>query len=397
LTGYVWAVIQLAASEARNAISAAGSAGSPRRPTARSRYAESMLDRSRSEKFPTAELAELGDAGLLGLRVSESLGGQGGDVLAVGIAVEQLAYADPVIAYLAFAANISNALLAKHGSDEVCDRWLSRGIAGEAVMCLALTEPGAGSDAANLDTRAVRVDGGWRISGEKTSITQAVHADLAMVVAQTDPKAGAKGIGMFLVDMDDPAVTTQTIRDPGFKPVGRGSIFLDGVFVPDSHVLGGIGRGFGLVMHEFDLSRTLIALMNIGTAQRALDMAIEYSKQRKTFGRPLAANQGVPFVIAEHSTYVSVVRALGYHALGLRMAGRPHTSEAAMLKWWGPLVAFNAIRDCIVLHGQVGWSEEMPLQAMLRDVSGCMIGDGTPQIQKLVIARELIGKEVLAR
>src|SRR5271169_4059736 len=340
-----------------------------------------MLARSQSEKFPTAEFGELGAAGLLGLLISESAGGQGGDVLAVGIAVEELAYADPAIAYLAFAANVSNALLAAHGGEEVRQRWVTRGIAGEA----------------NLSTRATRVEGGWRISGEKTSITQAVHADVAIVIAQTEPGSGGKGIGMFLVEMDDPAVTTQAIRDPGFKPLGRGSIFLDGVFVPDSHVLGEIGRGFAMVMHEFDLSRTLIALMNIGTAQRALDMAIEYSKQRETFGRPLAANQGVSFVIAEHSTYVSAVRALGYHALGLRMAGQPHTSEAAMLKWWGPLVAHNAIRDCIVLHGQVGWSDEMPLQAMLRDVSGCMIGDGTPQIQKLVIARELIGKEVLAR
>jgi cyclohexanecarboxyl-CoA dehydrogenase len=367
------------------------------RTLARSRYVDSMLERSQSEKFPLLEFGELGDAGLLGLLISESDGGQGGDVLAVGIAVEELAYADPSIAYLAFAANASNALLATHGSDEVKQRWVTRGIAGEAVICLALTEPGAGSDAANLSTKATRVDGGWRISGEKTSITQAVHADVAIVIAQTNPGAGGKGIGMFLVDMADSGITTQPIRDPGFKPLGRGSIFLDDVFVPDSHVLGEIGRGFGMVMREFDLTRTLIALMNIGTAQHAIDMAIEYSKQRQTFGRPLAANQGVSFVIAEHSTYVSAVRALGYHALGLRMAGQPHTAEAAMLKWWGPLVAHNAIRDCIVLHGQVGWSDEMPLQAMLRDVSGCMIGDGTPQIQKLVIARELIGKEVLAR
>ena len=367
------------------------------RTLARSRYVDSMLARSQSEKFPSAEFGELGAAGLLGLQISESDGGQGGDALAVGIAVEELGYADPSIAYLAFAANASNALLVNLGSAEVRARWVARGIAGEAVICLALTEPGAGSDAANLSTRATRVDGGWRISGEKTSITQAVHADVAMVVAQTDPGAGGKGIGMFLVEMDDAAVTTQPIRDPGFRPLGRGSIFLDDVFVPDSHVLGEIGSGFGQVMHEFDFTRTLIALMNIGTAQRAIDMAIDYSKERETFGRPLAANQGVSFVIAEHSTYISAVRALGYHALGLRMAGQPHTAEAAMLKWWGPLVAHNAIRDCIVLHGQVGWSDEMPLQAMLRDVSGCMIGDGTPQIQKLVIARELIGKEVLAR
>jgi cyclohexanecarboxyl-CoA dehydrogenase len=367
------------------------------RTLARSRYADSLVERSQSEKFPTAEFGELGAAGLLGLQVSESAGGQGGDALAVGIACEELAYADPAVAYLAFAANVSNALLATYGSDDVRDRWVSRGVAGEAVICLALTEPGAGSDAASLTTRATRVDGGWQIRGEKTSITQAVHADLAIVVAQTEPALGARGIATFLVEMDHPAVTTRAIRDPGFKPLGRGSIYFDGVFVPDSHVLGEIGRGFALVMREFDLSRTLIALMNIGTAHRALDMAIEYSKQRKTFGRPLAANQGVSFVIAEHSTYVWAVRALAYHALGLRMAGQPHTAEAAMLKWWGPLVAHNAIRDCIVLHGQVGWSDEMPLQAMLRDVSGAMIGDGTPQIQKLVIARELIGKEVLAR
>ena len=152
-----------------------------------------MPDR-RAREFPTAEFGELGAAGLLGLLISESSGGQGGDVLAVGIAVEELAYADPAIAYLAFAANFSNALLAAYGGDDVRDQWLARGIAGEAVICLALTEPGAGSDAANLTTRATRVEGGWQISGEKTSITQAVHADLAIVVAQTEPGSGSEGI-----------------------------------------------------------------------------------------------------------------------------------------------------------------------------------------------------------
>jgi cyclohexanecarboxyl-CoA dehydrogenase len=364
---------------------------------ARSRFAESILERSGSEKFPMAEFAQLAEAGLLGLCISEELGGQGGDELALGIACEELAYADPSVAYLVFGANAGNGLLANHAGAEVRERWLARCIAGEVVVCLALTEPGTGSDASNLATRARKVEGGWRVRGEKASITQAVHADLAIVVAQTEPGAGTKGIGAFVVEMDDPTVSTQAIRDPGFKPLGRGSIFLDDVFVPDSHVLGRIGKGFHLVMREFDLTRTLIALMNVGTAQRAIDMAIDYSKQRETFGRVLAANQGVSFVIAEQATYVHAVRTLGYHALGLRMAGLPHTAEAAMLKWWGPQVAFNAIKECIVLHGQVGWSEEMPLQSMLRDVSGCMIGDGTPQIQKLVIARELIGNVVLGR
>src|SRR5271156_3437315 len=220
------------------------------RTLARSRYADSMLDRSQSEKFPLLEFGELGDAGLLGLLISESAGGGGGGGVAVGVAGGGPGFADPAIAYLAFAANVSNALLATNGSDEVRDRWVTRGIAGEAVICLALTEPGAGSDASNLSTRATRVDGGWRIAGEKTSITQAVHADVAIVIAQTNPGSGGKGIGMFLVDMDDAAVTTQPIRDPGFKPLGRGSIFFDDVFVPDSHVLGEIGRGFVMEMDE---------------------------------------------------------------------------------------------------------------------------------------------------
>ncbi|MCW2784766.1 MAG: hypothetical protein JWP74_1283 [Marmoricola sp.] len=364
---------------------------------ARSRFMDSMLERSQSEKFPMSEFGELAEAGLLGLCINEENGGQGADELILGIAVEELAYADPSMAYLVFGANGANGLLAAQGSQELKETWLARCIAGEVVTCLALTEPGAGSDAANLSTRAERVEGGWLLTGEKTSITQAVHADIAIVVAQTAPGTGTKGIGSFVVRMDDEGVQAHPIKDPGFKPLGRGSIVMDKVFVPDSHVLGEIGKGFSLVMREFDLTRTLIALMNIGTAQRAIDMAIEYSKQRETFGRPIASNQGVSFVIAEHSTFTSAVRVLGYHALGLRIAGQPHTAEAAMLKWWGPQVAFNAIKDCIVLHGQVGWSDELPLQAMLRDVSGCMIGDGTPQIQKLVIGRELIGNVVMGR
>jgi cyclohexanecarboxyl-CoA dehydrogenase len=367
------------------------------RSLARDRFAKGILERSRSEEFPRTEFEELGAADLLGLCLPEELGGQGADLLALGMACEEVAYACPAVAYLVFGANLGNGLLARFGTAAVQERWLARSIAGQAVICVALTEPGSGSDAAALSTRAERVEGGWRLYGEKASITQAVHSDLAIVAAQSRPGSGSKGIGAFLVEMADDAVTTQSIRDPGLKSLGRGSIFLDGVFVPDSHVLGEVGKGFGLIMQEFDLSRTLIAMMNVGTAQRALDMAAEYALQRETFGRPIAAHQGVSFVIAEHSTYVTAVRTLSYHALGLRTAGQPHTKEAAMLKWWGPKVAYNAITDCIVLHGQVGWSDEMPLQSMLRDVSGCMIGDGTPQIQKLVIGRELMGNVVFGR
>lgn len=145
-------------------------------------------------------------------------------------------------------------------------------------------------------------------------------------------------------------------------------------------------------MAQFDLSRTLIALTCVGSAQRALDSAAAYSRDRTAFGKPLAANQGVSFPIAEHTTYLEAVRALAYRTLGLRMAGQPHTTQAAMLKWWAPRAAFAAIQEAVVLHGQVGWSDEMPLQSLLRDISGYQIGDGTPQIQKIIIARDVIGR-----
>jgi cyclohexanecarboxyl-CoA dehydrogenase len=214
------------------------------------------------------------------------------------------------------------------------------------------------------------------------------------VLAQTEPGSKSRGIGAFLVRRDA-SVSSQNFEDPGFKPLGRGSITMDSTFVPDDHLLAPPGSGFAMVMHEFDLSRTLIAMVCVGSAQRALDSAIAYSRERTTFGRPIAANQGVSFPIAEHATYLAAVRALALETLGSREAGRPHTTQAAMLKWWAPRVAFAAIQESVVLHGQVGWSDELPLQALLRDVSGYQIGDGTPQIQKMIIARALIGRDAM--
>ena len=370
---------------------------------ARAEFADGYLERARSTAFPRRELKKLGAAGLTGLSLPEELGGQGADLIALGLACEEVAYADPNCGYLVFGANIAAGLLAAHGTPAAARRWLPPLLAGESVCAIALTEPECGSDAAALTTRARRVTGGWRLTGEKTSVTQAPHADLAIVLARTGARdqegkaSRARGISAFILKAADPSVSVQSFRDPGFIPLGRGSITMDETFVPDEDVLGPAGAGFALIMTEFDLTRTLIAMLCVGAARRALDAAVAYSRQRRSFGKPLSAYQGVSFPIAEHHTYLTAVRTLALHTLGLRMAGQPHTAEAAMLKWWAPQVCCDAIRDAIVLHGQVGWSDEMPLQALLRDVSGYLIGDGTPQIQKLIIARELIGREVLDR
>lgn len=361
------------------------------RDLARTEFLPGYRERAASERFPHQEVKRLAGAGLLALTLDEDRGGQGADLLALGLAGEEVGYADPNLGYVLFATNLLVTLLAGHPQPAV-QEWAARIGAGDALGCFAVTEPDGGSDAAALRTRAERVAGGWRLTGEKTSVTQAPHADVAVVLAQTAPDSRARGIGCFLVETADATVSSQRFADPGFKPLGRGSITMDATFVPDERVLAEPGAGFQQVMAEFDLSRTLIALTCVGAAHRALDLAVAHVTQREAFGRPLAANQGVSFPIAEHTTYLEAVRSLAYRTLGLRMAGEPHTTQAAMLKWWAPRVAFAAIQEAVVLHGHLGWSEEMPLQALLRDVSGYQIGDGTPQIQKIIIARDVLGR-----
>ncbi|WP_067828577.1 acyl-CoA dehydrogenase family protein [Nocardia inohanensis] len=346
--------------------------------------------RALSDEFPHDIYARLAAQGLIGLGVSEAHGGQGADHLAQGLAVEELARHDFSAAYLVFAGTSGGAFLERFSRE--ADELVPRFLRGELKTCLGLTEPGSGSDASAMRTFAEEVDGGWRLRGEKTSVTCVAEADMAVVFAKT-----TKGPTAFLVELDDPTVSRQRFQDPGVRPLGRGSISLDNTFVPERRLLGENGRGFHMVMNEFDFTRALLGLMCIGVAERAIEMTVGYTKERHTFGKPLSANQGVTFPIAEHLTQLEAARWLCYRSLSLRMADRPHTKEAAMIKWWVPQLAVRAIQDCIVLHGHVGFSDEMPLQAMLRDASAVLIGDGTAQIQKLIVAREVFGREAIGR
>ncbi|OLT41648.1 hypothetical protein BJF85_04245 [Saccharomonospora sp. CUA-673] len=364
------------------------------RALARNTFMDGYLSRAKSECYPYDTLRTLGRNGLLGLCIPEEMGGQGAGLQALGIACEEISYADNACGYQVFATNVTANLLTRFATQEVRERWLQPVMDGDVVAAIALTEPDTGSDAQALSTKATRVDGGWELSGEKTSITQAPDATVSIVVARSSE---SDRISAFVVPMDQSGISRQRFEDPGFRPVGRGSLVLDSVFVPESHLLGNDGEGFSLIMKEFDLTRTLIALMAVGIAQRAIDLTIEHAKNRTTFGKPLSHYQGVTFPIAEHLTYLRAIRALAASALQAPGQDRPSTVDAAMLKWWAPQVAFQAVQDCIVLHGHLGWSEELPLQALLRDVAGFQIGDGTPQIQKLIIARHAIGPEVMDR
>lgn len=334
---------------------------------------------------------ETGARGLLGLTVPAELGGTGASSIETGIAIEEIGRGDFNLGFALFGAFSANEILAVHGTDAARARWLAPALAGETVIGFALTELVAGSDSRNIETRATRVAGGWRIDGHKTSSGFAVCAGASIVFARTsdDPRAG---ITALLVPLDSSGVTRERIDSGGFRPNGRGKLGLNGVFVPDENVIGEVGRGFAIVTSAFDYTRAVIALLGIGAASRALEIAIAWAGTRETFGDVLSSRQGVTFPIAEHMTRLEAARLLAYHVLARRDAGLPHAKESAMAKWFGVQAAVEAVHESILLHGHRAYSEELPLMQLHRDLMGLELAEGTAQIQKMIISREIFGR-----
>jgi cyclohexanecarboxyl-CoA dehydrogenase len=354
-------------------------------PAYRQRELAGMLDR--------ALLREMGSLGLIGVDLPPALGGLGVDGVTAGLIIEELAYGDFNIGSVVVVATLLSAILARHASPEIAQRWVPAIARGDAIVALAITEPRGGSDAANLQLRARRDGDSFVINGEKTSVTFSDTADAYLLFARTGrPDEGARGVTALLVPADTPGIRSTRFDDVGSCALRRGSVFFDDVRVPASHCVGDVGKGFTQVMQGFDYSRALIALQCVGAAQASLDEAWAYAKEREAFGRPIGQFQGVSFPLAEGDSHVAAVRQLSYHALEMRDAGLPHTAEAAMVKWMGPKTAFDVIHQCLLTFGHYGWSKDLPHQQRLRDVMGLEIGDGTAGVMKLVIARERIGR-----
>lgn len=347
--------------------------------------------RWRTERFPRSELKELAALGALGLAVPEQHGGASATRGALGVVAEEIGRGDLNVTYFLQLAAIAAGLLGLSGDDELKQRWLPAVASGDAVVAFGLTEPGVGSDAAQLATRATRDGSDWIITGEKASITCAGQADACVVFARSGG-SGSAGISMFLVPLDDPKVERVVYDSAGASLSERGSLHFDGVRIPASHQVGEEGRGFVSAMQAFDFNRAVIALACIGAAQQSLEETMEHVKQREAFGKPLARHEGVAFEIAEHLSLVHAARLVAYQTLDLADAGLDHTTEAAMCKWLGPKQSADAIRACIVLNGWAGWGNDLPLSQRMNDVVGLEIGDGTPHIMKAVVAREAMGR-----
>lgn len=336
---------------------------------------------------------EMGSLGFIAPEQSEKFGGSNVDYLTSGLVMEALAGRDFNMAYVQLLGSLNSQILQRYANGEVADQWIPKICSGDVILGVALTEPGGGSDAANLQLRAEKVDGGYKLSGEKASISMADQADIMIVFARTGEKESrAKGVSAFLVEMTCEGVSTSRYADMGQKCIGRGSIFFDDVFVPDSHRLGDENKAFSQVMEGFDFSRALIGLQCLSVAEQSLNETWKYVQQRTAFGNPISDNQGVTFPLAEAQTQLEAAKLLCYKTLWLKDQNLPHTSEAAMCKWWAPKLSFDIVHQCLLMHGHGGYGQDYPFEQRLRDVLGLQIGDGTAQIMKMVIAREKLGE-----
>lgn len=354
-------------------------------PKYQAREAQGVLDR--------ALMRAMGGLGLLGADLPEIYGGLGASGVTAGIIAEELAYGDFNVSSVPVSVSLLGAIIMSSADQDLALQWVPRMIAGEILLGICVTEPSGGSDAASLKLRARRDGDHYVLSGEKTSITYADCADAFIVFARTTGmETGAGGVTAMIVPADAPGIQRTRFDDVGSRIIGRGSVFFDDVRVPCTNRLGQEGQGFTHVMRGFDYSRALIALQCIGCAQASLDETWDYTKTREAFGAPIAQYQGVTFPLVEGESMIAAIRQLSYHALSLRDADRPHTAEAAMVKWLGPKTAFDVIHQCLLTFGHYGWSKDLPHQQRLRDVMGLEIGDGTAGIMKLVIARERVGR-----
>lgn len=337
-------------------------------------------------------VTDMANMGLTGLRIPEEHGGQNAGAVIAGMAAEEVGRADFNATYLIINTALISDIIARNGTAEQQSAWLPAIASGSALPALCVTEPGHGTDAAGLELKAVPDRDGWRLYGEKTSITLGMAASTALVLARTGG-AGAHGVSAFYVELDEDSLTRTGFDDLGSRAIGRAALHFDGMPVPAGRMLGEPGAGFASVMQGFDYSRAIIGLACLGAAQVSLEETLQWARDREAFGRPIGQFEGVAFPLAEHASYLRGARHVCYEALWRKDTGREHSSEAAMAKFWAPKLAAETIHQCLLTFGHLAYSTESPLGQRLRDVIGLEIGDGTAQVSKLVIARHLLGRE----
>ena len=344
------------------------------------------------EEYPWASWDAWRDAGFAGLAFPEKYGGQGGGILAHAIAVEEVARVCASSSLFTFISKLAVTPVLDHGSDLLREKYVPRVASGECQASYCLSEVDAGSDVSGMRTRAVRDGDQYVLTGRKHWITNAGVSDFYTVFAKTDPAAGHRGISCFLVEKTFPGFSVSKLeRKLGVRGSPTGEITLDECVVPAENLIGEEGLGFRYAMGALDRSRPLVGAQALGIARGALELATGYVRERKQFGSRLADFQGLQFMLADMATQVEAAELLVYRACSLLDAGLPGTASASsMAKLFASDTAMRVAIDCVQLLGGVGYTRDMPAERFLRDAKITQIYEGTNQIQRVVIAKNLL-------
>ncbi|MFN8482895.1 MAG: acyl-CoA dehydrogenase family protein [Anaerolineae bacterium] len=355
-------------------------------------------DRDREGRFPREILQKLGALGFMGPTVPEEYGGMGLDFLSEAIIFEEIGRADSSIrTTLSVQISLTETTILRWGTEEQKRKYLPRMASGEWIGCFGLTEPGAGSDASNLATRAVRDGDEWVINGRKMWISNGGVASLAIVFAQTDPSLKHKGTAAFLVETDTPGFSAPTIHGKlGLRSSNTAELVLEDVRVPAANMLGDIGQGFRIAMSALDDGRFGVASGCVGIIQGCVDASVKYAQERHAFGEPIAGFQLVQELIADMVLDLEAARLLVYRAGYLKNKGVSNTRETSLAKWYASEAAVRAALNAIQVHGGYGYSDEYPVERYLRDAKVATLYEGTTQIQKLIIGRYATGIDAIA-
>lgn len=344
----------------------------------------------RTAEFPEATVKEMGGLGFLGLTTPEAYGGVGADITSYALVVEEISR---VCGSHGLTLAAHNSLgcwpIAAIGTEEQKQMFLPAAASGESLLSFGLTEAEAGSDAGGTRTVAVRDGDGWVLNGSKMWITNSHYAGALIITAKTDLEAeGSRGISAFIVPTDTPGFTVEKKEDKlGMRASDTAPLLLEDVRIPGSYLLGEEGEGFKHFMQTLDGGRISIAAVALGLAVGAYEVARDYSKERKQFGRPISSFQAIEFMIADMATQIEASRQLMYEACRLKDAGEPYAQMAAMAKVHASETAMFVTDKAIQVLGGYGFTREYPVERMYRDAKLCTIGEGTSEIQRMVIGR----------
>jgi alkylation response protein AidB-like acyl-CoA dehydrogenase len=347
----------------------------------------------KTEEFPWPVVRKMGELGLLGLPIPEKYGGAGADTVSYAIAVEEVSRASGSLGItLAAHTSLGTYPIYLFGTEEQKHAYLPPLATGQGLGAFGLTEPGAGSDAGATRTTAVRDGDAWVINGQKTFITNGSIARTLVVSAVTDHSKGTKGISSFIVPTDAPGFQPGRDEDKlGLRASVTSQLFFNDCRVPAGNLLGQEGDGFKQMLITLDGGRISIGAMALGLAQAALDASLKYAKERVQFGQPIASFQAIQWMLADMATEIDCARLLVYRAAWLKDRGKRFTREAAMAKLFASEAADRACNKAIQIHGGYGYTRDYPVERYWRDARLCTIGEGTSEIQRIVIARQLLG------